>query len=444
MSIPANTDRADSSRVAERVRAASLCLIVDDDLDLRLRLAALVRRASPNLDSDSVSRAGFEAFTPQRVGAYVAVLFIIEFRLPHVVDPLANVARLHSQAPRLPIFVFARGGDERAAARSMRCGAADYWPIHSVKVAELSTALQPLLKSAAAPRAATRRGVEHQRQPEIAGYRLLKKISQSAAATVYLARNDELAQPVALKVQANGVRHLSAADRNRFVSECKILATLNHRAVADIFDFGVTDDYLFLALEYFPCGSLRERLKNPVSEADAVNYARQIGEALQVVHGAKIVHRDLKPSNVMLTDDNRLVLIDFGSALVQALASDPCRADVSTGTPYYVCPEQIEGRDPDARGDLYSLGVLFFEMLAGTVPFVGNNLADIFAAHRLAAVPRLPDHLARYQPIVDRLLAKDPLARYASAALFIEALEISGAATRPAMTLPIRKGALDS
>jgi serine/threonine-protein kinase PpkA len=309
----------------------------------------------------------------------------------------------------------------------MKAGALDYWPIHSVNVGELKEALQPLLESAADPRAAPSKPVDRHRQPEIAGYRLLKKIAESAAATVYLAKNDELPQPVALKVQAiNGSRRLSEADRKRFLGECKILSTLNHRAIADVLDFGVTDDHLFLALEYFPCGSLRERLKNPVSEADAVNYARQIGEVLQVVHAARIVHRDLKPSNVMLTNDNRLVLIDFGSALSQILPSDRSRDDLSTGTPYYVCPEQIEGRDPDARGDLYSLGIVLFEMLAGTVPFVGNDLRDIFTAHRLAAVPRLPPHLARHQPIVDCLLAKDPRDRYASASLFLEALAASG------------------
>ena len=87
-------------------------------------------------------------------------------------------------------------------------------------------------------------------------------------------------------------------------------------------DFGTTDDYMYLALEYFPCGSLRERLKHPVSEADAVNYAHQIGEALQIVHAARVVHRDLKPSNLMLTNENRLVLIDFGSARTQFVPSD--------------------------------------------------------------------------------------------------------------------------
>jgi len=253
---------------------------------------------------------------------------------------------------------------------------------------------------------------------------LLKRIAQSAAASVYLARNAEFASPVALKIQAvKGQQVVSMADRERFAKECEILSKLNHRSIANVLDYGITDDYLYLALEYFPCGSLRERLKHPVSEADAVNYAHQIGEALQIVHAARIVHRDLKPSNLMLTNENRLVLIDFGSARTQFMASDLTRSEDCTGTPYYVCPEQIDDREPDARGDLYSLGVVLYEMLSGTLPYLGKTLADILAAHRSAPIPRLPEHLKAYQAIIDRLLAKAPQDRYASAAEFLDALD---------------------
>jgi serine/threonine protein kinase len=124
----------------------------------------------------------------------------------------------------------------------------------------------------------------------------------------------------------------------------------------------------------------------------------------------------------MLTNDNRIVLIDFGSARSQLLSTDVSRSDISTGTPYYVCPEQISGRKPDGRGDLYSLGVILFEMLAGAPPFAGKTLADIFAAHRLADVPSLPAHRSRYQVIVNRLLAKDPDHRYATASDCLRAL----------------------
>ncbi len=420
----ATTDTAKNLAPVERTRSTALCLIVHDELELRLRLAGLVRRAIPKLDADTVTRAGFEAISVDRLRAYVAVMFIIEFTPPDAATAsLAAMTRLHEQTPSLPIFVFARGGNERTAAKAMKLGACDYWPIHSVIIGELCSALQPIIDppvtAGAAPSTADRG-----RPPEVAGYSLLKKIAQSNSAGVYLAKNEEFAHPVALKVQSvKGATVVSIADRERFAKECEILAKLNHRSIANILDFGVTDDYLFLALEYFPCGSLRDRMKNPVSEADAVNYAHQIGEALQIVHAARIVHRDLKPSNLMLTDENRLVLIDFGSARTPLMASDPARSDDCTGTPYYVCPEQIEDREPDARGDLYSLGVVMFEMLGGGLPFTGNNLAAILAAHRSAPIPRLPHAVKHYQPLIDRLLAKDPRDRFDSAAQFLDALD---------------------
>jgi len=405
-------------------RTAGLCLIVDDDMELRLRLAALVRKALPALDADSVDRAAFERMNTERIGSYLAVFLIVDFNPPaNAADPLATLVRLRSLAPLLPILIFARGGDERSAARSVKLGASDYWPIHAVKVDELGLALRPLIEQPRAAEAAKPKPVDRWRQPEIAGYRLMKKIAQSASASVYLAGNDDLPQPVALKVQAiEGLKTATEADRQRFAKECKILSALNHRSIADVLDFGITADYLYLALEYFPCGSLRERMRNPLREADACNYARQIAEALQIVHAAQVVHCDLKPSNVMLTDDNRVVLIDFGSARSQLVSRELSLSDLSTGTPYYVSPEQIAGDGPDARGDLYSLGVVLFEMLAGTLPYAGKTLAEIFAAHRSAAVPRLPQHLIRYQPIIDRLLAKKPDERYGSVDSFLKAL----------------------
>jgi tRNA A-37 threonylcarbamoyl transferase component Bud32 len=426
------TERREPTLAASK-RAAGRCLVVHNDLELRLRLAALVRRAIPKLDADCVSCASFDALPAERLTTYVALLLIVEFSLrDSTVDPLARLMRSRELAPHLPIFVFARGGDERNAARTIKLGANDYWPIHSVIIGEVGAVLQPLMDAAVGlSDSAIMASIDPWRHPKIAGYSIVKTIAESSAASVYLARNEQLPQPVALKVQAlKGRYEVTEADRQRFVRECEILSSLNHRSIADVLDFGITDDYLYLALEYFPCGSLRDRLKNPVSEADAVNYARQIGEALQVLHAAHVAHRDLKPSNLMLTDDNRVILIDFGSARMQFAASDLSRSDLCTGTPYYVCPEQIDNRDPDGRGDIYSLGVVLYEMLVGALPFLGNNLAEIFAGHRSTPVPRLPQRVLRYQPIIDRLLAKDPADRYPTASLFLEDLAAVSAPIR--------------
>ena len=441
----ASTERREASLPAAK-RGTARCLVVHDDLELRLRLAGVVRRAMPTLDADCISCASFDALPAERITGYAALFFIVEFSVrDNVADPLIRLARWRDQAPLLPIFVFARGGDERNAARTIKLGANDYWPIHAVKIGELGESLQRIGEPARISGAAVTAAVDSSRQPQIAGYRVIKTIAQSPAAAVYLARNDELAQPVALKVHAlKGRYEVSDADRQRFTRECQILSSLNHRSIADVLDFGITDDYLFLALEYFPCGSLRDRLKNPVSEADAVNYARQIGEALQVLHTAHIVHRDLKPSNLMLTDDNRLILIDFGSASMRLTASELSRSDLCTGTPYYVCPEQILDRDPDGRGDLYSLGVVLYEMLVGALPYVGSTLNEIFVGHRSLAVPRLPQRVLRYQPIIDRLLAKDPGDRYASAALFLEDLGAVSAPVRTSVDEASHMGVMNS
>ncbi|HWY96495.1 MAG TPA: serine/threonine-protein kinase [Steroidobacteraceae bacterium] len=444
--LSASPERREPTIVSPK-RSDGRCLVVHDDLELRLRLGTLVRRAIPTLDADCISSASFDALTPERIATYMALFLIVEFNLrDSAVDPLARLVRSHEQSPRLPIFVFARGGDERNAARTIKLGANDYWPIHSVKIGELGDVLKRLMEPArSSPAAAATPAADSRRQPQIAGYRLIKTIAESATGAVYLARNDDLTQPVALKVQAlKGRGEVTEADRQRFVRECKILSALNHRSIADVLDYGITDEYSYLALEYFPCGSLRDRLKNPVSEADAVNYARQIGEALQVLHSANVVHRDLKPSNLMLTDDNRLILIDFGSASMRLAASDLSRSDLCTGTPYYVCPEQIDNRDPDGRGDLYSLGVVLYEMLVGALPYVGNNLIEIFTAHRAAPVPRLPQRVLRYQPIIDRLLAKEPGDRYPSAALFLEDLSAVSAPIRTSVSGVSQMGVLNS
>jgi CheY-like chemotaxis protein len=260
-------------------RATQLCLVVHEDMDLRLRLARLVRRAIPALDADSLPLSALESLSVEQLRSYRAVLLIIEFMKQGGSDPLAPVSRLLARAPLTPILVFARHGDERSAARAMRAGAVDYWPIHSVDVTELAASLQGFLAAGepaevqgpSKPSAPSESG----NYPAVPGYRLLKKLAHSSSATVYLARNSDLAQMVALKIQTiRGMPGVSEEDRERFARECEILSSLNHRSIADVIDFGITPDYLYLALEYFPCGSMRERLKNPVSEADALRSAR--------------------------------------------------------------------------------------------------------------------------------------------------------------------------
>ena len=408
----------ESSQPSRRARAAPV-LIVNDDLEFRLKLAELLRRASGAVESDGISGGGYVDMSIDALRKYKVVFFFLQFTQDEPrATTLLPVARLRDQIPRMLIFVIARGGDERTAVRAIKMGATDYWPAHSVEVKDLAEALQPV--TALRTDQSRVRVQPRANDLNIPGYRFLKRISHTESATVYLAESAEIPMPVALKVQMMGV--MSAEVRQRFLRECELLSAVNHRTVADVVDYGATADCLYLALEYFPCGSLRDRLKNPLEESDVFDYARQIGEALRVIHEMGIVHRDLKPSNLMLTDNNRLVMIDFGLALSLRSADGDAQDEQRLGTPYYISPEQIDGLAPDARDDLYSLGVVLFEMLTGALPYRGNSIAEIVLAHQSSAIPRLPVALDAYQSVIDRLLAKLRVERFDSALAFLNSL----------------------
>jgi serine/threonine-protein kinase PpkA len=400
-------------------------LVVHDELELRLKLADLVRECWPQATVDTCTRASARGTSPERDEPYQALLAVIDFAgIPSGGDdPVEVLEKLRQQAGTVPIVVIASGGDERAAVRALRAGATDYWPLHALNAADLGTALRDAVR-AQTMRRERRSSSGSESVFEVPGYRLVKRIAQSTRAIVYLAHSEAMPQPVALKIQPiRGAEDVSSGDRDRFLRECQLLSQLNNRAVADVYDYGVTQRCFYLAMEYFPCGSLRERLRNPLTQEESLSYTLQIAVALKVLHKTGVFHRDLKPSNLMLTEDNRLVLIDFGLARSSLLRIDVTSPNERVGTPYYMSPEQIEGHEPDERCDLYSLGVILFEMLAGAVPYAGHTVREILDQHRTAALPQLPERAARYQPLVNRLLAKSPAERFGTADQLIDAMK---------------------
>ncbi len=394
-------------------------LIVHDDLELRLKVADLLRNAGATRPFDTVSAVDFEALSTAAMDPYAAFFLILNFAGGAQAHSLKTLTRVRTQVPRTPIFVIACGGSERNAVQAVKSGAMDYWPIHAVELNELKGALKvidTLQGERTKPRAAVASASAAPAKFDdltIPGYRFIKRLSKSEAGAVYLAEAIESATQVAVKLQR--MTDVSEVQRKWFLRECDLLSKINHRSVADVLDYGATPECCYLVLDYFPCGSLRDRLRNPISEDDALNYALQIGDALCVVHAANIVHRDLKPSNLMLTDDNRLVMIDFGLARSGTASLDITHPSISVGSPYYVSPEQIAGQEPNVRCDLYSFGVVLYELLTGSVPFAGRSIAEILEHHRVTPVPRLPPALRHYQTLIDRLLAKSPQDRYASA-----------------------------
>jgi hypothetical protein len=217
------------------------CIVPDEVAALRLRLASLLRSAVPSITTDCMGQTNFDALNAERLRGYLAVLFIVEFTAESAGDPLARVGRLHRQLPKVPIVVFGRNGNERVAAASIKAGALDYWPIHSVAIDDLRRTLEPLFQHSGPAHAAAATPGRAGSLPVIAGYRLLKTLAQSRTAGIFLAQHSEIDRPVALKVQAlGGSRPPSESERQRFRSECSLLSTLNHRALAAAFASGST------------------------------------------------------------------------------------------------------------------------------------------------------------------------------------------------------------
>jgi serine/threonine protein kinase len=255
-------------------------------------------------------------------------------------------------------------------------------------------------------------------EPLIKGYRFIKKLGTSSHSSVYLAEREATGVKMVLKVlrQIPDVNEESIAAFDRFLQEYEMIAGIDHPNIVKIYDLGVADDHAHIAMEYLDAGDLRQRIGERIIAAAAVKYLREIASALSRIHEVGILHRDLKPGNVMLRRDNSIALIDFGLAKRLRLQMEITGSGEIFGTPYYMSPEQGHGNPVDERSDIYSLGVIFYEMLTGQKPFHADTAMGIIYKHARAPIPLLPARLAEYQALLNMMLAKDPEDRLQSVA----------------------------
>ena len=257
----------------------------------------------------------------------------------------------------------------------------------------------------------------------IRGHRCVKQIGSGGMCTIYLAESERAGTLVVLKV-FNQVPDVSEriVSFDRFLQEYEIVAGLKHQNIVRIYDLGIADDHAYIAMEHFPAGDLRQRMKKPLLPLTALKYLEQIASALHAIHSVGVLHRDLKPANVMLRADGSLCLIDFGLAKANEMEISLTGTREIFGTPYYMSPEQGHAEDIDARSDLYSLGVMYYEMLIGHKPFTGATAMEVIYKHKRADLPEIAPEFSGYQEILQRLLAKAPADRYQSARELLEAI----------------------
>lgn len=253
--------------------------------------------------------------------------------------------------------------------------------------------------------------------PLIKGYRFMRRLGSTEHSGVYLAERESTHLKVVLKVLRQTPEHGEGVGAfDRFLQEYETIADMDHPNIVRIYDLGVSDTHAHIAMEYLDGGDLRLKIENGMQERDAVRFLRQIASALSAVHQKHVLHRDLKPGNIMLRKDGSVALIDFGLAKRVRLEVAITDKGEIFGTPYYMSPEQGHGGDVDERSDIYSLGVIFFEMLTGEKPYKGGTAMGIIYKHARAPVPLLPPRLSRYQSLINMMLAKKPEDRVQTAA----------------------------
>jgi serine/threonine protein kinase len=250
---------------------------------------------------------------------------------------------------------------------------------------------------------------------EIPRYTMLKEIGSGGMAVVYLATQRGLDRPVAVKVLRKSLTGHGDEFRKRFEHEGKMLAQLEHENIVKIYDIGSNDDAVYMVMEYLKGGTLSHRMQaGDLTVSDIIKIVAQIGMALHAAHHQNIIHRDLKPSNIMFRDPITPVLTDFGIARQIDTDMSLTETGMMIGTPQYMSPEQVQGKPVDGRSDIYSLGLMFYRLLTGELPFKATDHIALAMQQIQEPPPPLPPALSELQPVMDLMLAKAPDDRYAN------------------------------
>src|ERR1700722_15561771 len=277
------------------------------------------------------------------------------------------------------------------------------------------------------PAAAANAAVDALAGTTIGRFAISRRLGAGGMGQVYGAEDTTLRRQVAIKRMAPDPSS-TEADRKRLLKEAQRASALNHPNIGGVYDVFESSGELWLVMEYIEGQTLRHRLQQPISREEFFSIAIQCCEGLQAAHEKGIIHGDIKPENIMIAPGNRVKILDFGVArrVWRSNPSDITKSmetiTASGGTPAYMAPEVLLQRPDDGRSDLFSIGLVFYEMLGGEQPFRTNSLATTIARIVHVDPPPLKNVPAPLARIVSRAMAKDPNARYATAAAMLEDL----------------------
>ena len=418
-------------------------LIIDDSQDMRLLVRHYILVEWPG--------AKIEEWDPLTRGkpsadfswlSYDAVL--LDYMLGKE-DGLVWLKEFRHNKNCPPIIFMTGQGSEEVAVKALKAGAHDYLRKHDLSQGRLVSSLRDAIAENVIvpppvafdlPDLPVSEGIlEEQSQSgsirnamiaedrragrslrlEISGYAVQRKIGAGGMSSVYLAERQSDAMLTVLKLLNADLSRENEFLR-RFIREYGILSKISNPNIVKIFDQGYSDQHVYIAMEYFAGGDLKDRIDRGMLPGEAVRLMLEMAKGLHAIHAAEVIHRDLKPQNIMFRDDGSLGILDFGIAKIASEETQLTEHGQVFGTPYYMSPEQGTGKILDARSDLYSLGVIFYEMLTSRRMYSAENAVALVYKHLNDPIPLLPGGLSRYQPLIDRTVAKAPGDRFISAA----------------------------
>ncbi|MCE9582993.1 MAG: serine/threonine protein kinase [Planctomycetes bacterium] len=279
-----------------------------------------------------------------------------------------------------------------------------------------------------------------------AGYAVEKKVGAGGMGVVFRAFDERLRRVVALKILPPSLAR-DEETRLRFLREGRTAAKIDHTNAVRLLAAGEEKGLAYLVMEFVDAGSLQQRIDRfkRLAPGEVISVARQLALALGAGHKLGILHRDVKPANVLFTRDGDAKLADYGLAKEEACDVSLSMTGMVMGTPHYMAPEVCEGKKGDARSDLYALGVMMYYMASGNYPFDGTAVMQVLMAHVQDVAPPIENAPAALSEIIDRLMAKDPAARYQNAEQLVAALDVAArdpetslAGARPAQSSGVR------
>jgi DNA-binding response OmpR family regulator len=392
-------------------------LIIDDDEDLRTLLENFIKVQWEDAEVDQYDPQ--EKDMPDAafpLGRYDVM--ILDYMLGRG-DGLQWLQQFKKRADCPPVLFLTGAGNEIIAVRAMKAGADDYQRKQELTREKLIASIRELTASrmerTVSPDLAARmEGHSLGAKVRIPGIKVLHMIGEGGTARVYLASREDDDEPLVVKI----LRHEIVTNKKaleRFMEEYAMVERIQSRHVARIVGHGNYDNYAYLVMEFFEGGDLKKRLAGQaVAPAEALRFFRELMFALGDIHEKGILHRDLKPQNLMFRRDGSLAIVDFGIAKNIAAADRTNQGEV-LGTPRYMSPEQVQGRALDLRTDIYSAGVLLYQMLTGEHMFDGQTAMEVAMHHLNSHPPLLPEHLQQYQRLMDKLVEKDRDARFRNA-----------------------------